>query len=35
LANQTGINLEEKFLKNLEKKTKRDGKRPFENRKLS
>jgi NTP pyrophosphatase (non-canonical NTP hydrolase) len=35
LANQTGINLEEKFLKNLEKKTKRDGKRHFENKKLS
>ncbi len=34
LANQTGINLEEVFQKNLEKKTKRDSKRHKENRKL-
>jgi NTP pyrophosphatase (non-canonical NTP hydrolase) len=34
LANQTGVNLEEAFLKNLEKKTKRDASRHKENHKL-
>jgi NTP pyrophosphatase (non-canonical NTP hydrolase) len=35
LANQTGINLEEAFAKNLEKKTTRDHSRHKENKKLS
>ena len=34
LANQTGVNLEEAMLKNLEKKTKRDLNRHRENTKL-
>jgi len=34
LANQTGIDLEEAMLKNLEKKTKRDATRHKENEKL-
>ena len=34
LANQTGVNLEEAFLKNLEKKTKRDKDRHHNNPKL-
>ncbi len=34
LANQTGVNLEEAFRKNLEKKTKRDSTRHLENAKL-
>lgn len=34
LANQTGINLEEAFAKNLEKKTTRDKKRHKSNKKL-
>lgn len=34
IANQTGIDLEEAFKKNLEKKTNRDNKRHKENRKL-
>lgn len=34
IANQTGINLEEAFAKNMEKKTKRDFKRHKENKKL-
>lgn len=34
LANQTGIDLEEAMLKNLEKKTKRDHSRHKENEKL-
>ncbi|MDI1356212.1 MAG: nucleotide pyrophosphohydrolase [bacterium] len=34
LANQTGINLEKAFLKNLKKKTARDSKRHVKNRKL-
>lgn len=34
LANQTGVNLEEAMLKNLEKKTKRDLNRHRENSKL-
>lgn len=34
LANQTGINLTEEFLKNMEKKTARDNKRHLENDKL-
>lgn len=34
LANQTGINLEEAFFKNLEKKTKRDFDRHKNNEKL-
>ena len=34
LANQTGIDLEEALQKNLEKKTKRDGTRHKENKKL-
>ena len=34
LANQTGIDLEEAMLKNLEKKTKRDATRHKENKKL-
>ena len=34
LANQTGINLEEEFRKNLEKKTQRDQTRHFNNEKL-
>lgn len=35
LANQTGINLEEAFKKNIEKKTKRDAERHQKNNKLS
>jgi NTP pyrophosphatase (non-canonical NTP hydrolase) len=35
IANQTGIDLEEAFLKNLKKKTKRDNKRHLRNRKLN
>ncbi len=34
LANQTGVNLEEAFKKNLEKKTLRDGERHKGNKKL-
>jgi len=34
LANQTGVNLTDAFLKNIEKKTKRDAKRHHENKKL-
>jgi NTP pyrophosphatase (non-canonical NTP hydrolase) len=34
LANQTGVNLTEAFQKNLEKKTKRDATRHWENEKL-
>jgi NTP pyrophosphatase (non-canonical NTP hydrolase) len=34
LANQTGINLEEAFEKNLSKKTQRDGDRHLKNEKL-
>ncbi len=34
IANQTGVNLTEALEKNLEKKTKRDGKRHWENEKL-
>ncbi len=34
LANQTGINLEDAFQKNIEKKTKRDGERHLNNSKL-
>jgi NTP pyrophosphatase (non-canonical NTP hydrolase) len=35
LANQTGIDLEKAFRKNLEKKTRRDAKRHRKNRKLT
>jgi NTP pyrophosphatase (non-canonical NTP hydrolase) len=35
LANQTGINMEEAFLKNMEKKTKRDADRHHQNPKLN
>lgn len=35
LANQTGVNLEEAFRKNLEKKTRRDATRHLNNPKLS
>ncbi|MFV0555032.1 MAG: nucleotide pyrophosphohydrolase [Mangrovibacterium sp.] len=35
LANQTGVNLNEAFLKNIEKKTKRDGERHRNNEKLN
>ena len=35
LANQTGVNLDKALKENLEKKTKRDGKRHHRNRKLS
>ena len=35
LANQTEVKLEDKFLKNLEKKTKRDNKRHLKNKKLT
>ena len=35
LANQTGINLEEEFRKNLEKKTQRDQTRHLNNKKLT
>lgn len=35
LANQTGINLEEEFRKNLEKKTQRDQMRHLNNEKLT
>jgi NTP pyrophosphatase (non-canonical NTP hydrolase) len=35
LANQTGINLEEAFQKNIDKKTKRDAQRHKENDKLN
>jgi NTP pyrophosphatase (non-canonical NTP hydrolase) len=34
LANQTGVNLEEEFAKNIEKKTKRDAERHKGNEKL-
>jgi NTP pyrophosphatase (non-canonical NTP hydrolase) len=34
LANQTGIDLTKEFEKNMEKKTKRDGKRHLNNKKL-
>ncbi|MGC9374918.1 MAG: nucleotide pyrophosphohydrolase [Bacteroidales bacterium] len=34
LANQTGVNLTDAFLKNIEKKTKRDAQRHHENKKL-
>ena len=34
LANQTGINLEEAFKKNIEKKTQRDSTRHLDNEKL-
>jgi NTP pyrophosphatase (non-canonical NTP hydrolase) len=34
LANQTGINLEEALMKNLEKKNERDGERHRNNMKL-
>jgi len=34
LANQTGINLEEAFIKNIDKKTKRDATRHLDNDKL-
>jgi len=34
LANQTGVNLEEAFRKNLEKKTRRDAERHLQNPKL-
>lgn len=34
LANQTGVNLEKAFQENLRKKTKRDGKRHKQNKKL-
>lgn len=34
IANQTGVNLEEAFKKNLEKKTGRDSERHMENKKL-
>src|SRR6056297_1718341 len=34
LANQTGVNLTDAFLKNIEKKTNRDAKRHHENKKL-
>jgi NTP pyrophosphatase (non-canonical NTP hydrolase) len=35
LANQTGINLEEAFVKNINKKTVRDAQRHVENKKLT
>ncbi len=35
LANQTGVNLNEAFLKNMEKKSNRDKDRHLKNRKLS
>ena len=35
LANQTGVNLTEAFIKNVEKKTSRDSDRHQQNRKLS
>lgn len=35
LANQTGVDLNEAFLKNIEKKTKRDGERHRNNEKLN
>lgn len=34
IANQTGVNLEEAFIDNIEKKTKRDSTRHINNRKL-
>ena len=34
LANQTGVNLNEAFMKNMEKKTRRDGTRHINNEKL-
>jgi NTP pyrophosphatase (non-canonical NTP hydrolase) len=34
LANQTGVNLEEAFKKNMEKKTQRDSTRHLDNEKL-
>jgi NTP pyrophosphatase (non-canonical NTP hydrolase) len=35
LANQTGVNLEDAFMKNLKKKTKRDHSRHFNNEKIN
>lgn len=35
LANQTGVNLTEAFMKNIEKKTLRDNQRHFNNKKLT
>ena len=35
IANQTGVDLDEAFVKNLDKKTKRDNKRHKENKKLT
>ena len=35
LANQTGVNLEEAFIKNINKKTVRDAQRHVENKKLT
>ena len=35
LANQTGINLEEAFIKNINKKTVRDAQRHVENKKIN
>ena len=35
IANQTGVDLNEAFVKNLDKKTKRDKKRHKENKKLT
>jgi NTP pyrophosphatase (non-canonical NTP hydrolase) len=35
LANQTGVNLTDAFIKNLDKKNKRDGERHLKNPKLS
>ena len=35
LANQTGINLQEAFVKNLDKKTRRDSRRHLNNPKLT
>ena len=35
LANQTGINLEEAFIKNINKKTVRDAQRHVENKKIT
>jgi len=34
LANQTGVNLEEAFIRNMEKKSKRDATRHLNNPKL-
>jgi NTP pyrophosphatase (non-canonical NTP hydrolase) len=35
MANQTGINLQEAFIRNLDKKTRRDSRRHFTNPKLT